>query len=459
MRNAVATVALDTLQGDRMQDWLRMTAADLGRGIGAGEIDPVALTETYLDAIRSHPLRDRIYARLTEERALTEAMAAHDRAKAGRRRSLLDGVPISWKDLFDTAGVLTEAGSALLKGRVPAQDAVVLKNATLAGTVCLGKTHMTELAFSGLGLNPITQTPPCVNDPEAAPGGSSSGAATSVAFGLAAAGIGSDTGGSVRAPAVWNDLVGLKTTAGRLSLDGVVPLIISFDTVGPLTRSVEDAAHLLGAMEGSTPPDLRGASLVGRRIAVLKTMALDDLEDRPAAAFADAVSRLSAAGAQVEEIESPAIREVMDISVVLYTGEAYGQWREVIEANPHLMYDQIIERFRAGATFSAADFAAAWMRLKAARRDWAAATDGYDAVVLPSSAILPPNVKRLESDSDYFKYANLLALRNTRMGNLLGLCSLTLPANSPSCGIMFFARPGTEAALLRLGAAAETALA
>ena len=116
-----------------------------------------------------------------------------------------------------------------MAGRVPTQDAEVLTTATAAGLVCLGKTHMSEIAFSGLGLNPITATPPCVNDHEAVPGGSSSGAAASVAFGLAAAGIGSDTGGSVRVPSAWNDLVGLKTTHGRLPLEGVVPLCLTFD--------------------------------------------------------------------------------------------------------------------------------------------------------------------------------------------------------------------------------------
>ena len=436
-----------------------MTAADLGRGIGEGKIDPVALAEAYLDAVKAHELRDRIYARLTEERAMSEAIAAHDRAKSGRRRSLLDGVPISWKDLFDTAGVATEAGSALLKDRVPERDAVVLRNATEAGLVCLGKTHMSELAFSGLGLNPVTATPPCVNDPEAVPGGSSSGAATSVAFGLAAAGIGSDTGGSVRAPAVWNDLVGLKTTSGRLSLEGAVPLISQFDTVGPLTRSVEDAGLLLGAMEGRPAPDLRGASLKGRRLAVLKTLGLDELEDRPAQAFAGAVDQLSAAGAQIEEIEVPAVLDAFATSAVLFSGQAYGQWREVIEANPDLMYGEILARFRSGQTFSAPDLAAAQLQLEAARREYAAATAGYDAILLPTSPILPPNAKRLETDSDYYKRANLLALRNTRAGNLLGVSALTLPAGHPSCGIMFFGRPFDEAGLLRLGAAAEKALA
>ena len=354
---------------------------------------------------------------------------------------------------------MTEAGSALLKDRVPDRDAVVLKNATEAGLVCLGKTHMTELAFSGLGLNPVTATPPCANDPEAAPGGSSSGAATSVAFGLAAAGIGSDTGGSVRAPSVWNDLVGLKTTSGRLSLEGVVPLIASFDTVGPLCRSVEDCALLMAAMEGSQAPDLRGASLAGRRLAVLKTVAQDEVEDRPARAFADALKKLEAAGAQIEDIEIPAMHDAIATTGPLFSGEAYGQWGAVIEANPHLMYAEILERFRSGKSFSAPDYVAARIRLDAARKAYHAATAAYDAVLLPTSAILPPNVKRLESDSDYFKRANLLALRNTRLGNLMGLCALTLPAGSPSCGIMFFGRPFQEAALLRIGAAAEAALA
>ena len=193
-----------------------------GRAIGAGEVDPVNLTQAFLERIKAHELSDRIYARLTEDRAMAEAQAASVRAKAGARLSLLDGVPISWKDLFDTAGDGTEAGSKLLAGRVPDRDAVVLQNATAMGLVCLGKTHLSELAFSGLGYNPSTATPPCVNDVDAVPGGSSSGAAASVAFGLAPAAIGSDTGGwSVRIPSAWNDLVGLEddpwaVVAGRV---------------------------------------------------------------------------------------------------------------------------------------------------------------------------------------------------------------------------------------------------
>ncbi|MEM8576651.1 MAG: amidase family protein [Pseudomonadota bacterium] len=441
-----------------MQEWLWARACDLGRGIGAGAIDPVTLTEAYLDAMEAHELTGRIYARTTRSRALAEAGAAAARARAGQRLSLLDGVPVSWKDLFDTAGTGTEAGSRLLEGRVPDRDAAVLEAASSAGLVCLGKTHMSELAFSGLGYNPMTGTPPCLNDAEAVPGGSSSGAAASVAFGLAAAGIGSDTGGSVRIPSAWNDLVGLKTTAGRLTLEGVVPLALKFDTIGPLARSVEDCAHLLAAMEGAKPADLAGASLAGRSLAVLRTVALDDVEDAPGAAFESAVDRLSAAGAQITRIDVPAVSDAMSLTGPLIPSEAYGLWHQVIEAAPDKMFPEILQRFRQGRDVSSADYVAGWARLEAARRDYDAATAGFDAVLAPTSAILPPNLERLNIEDDYYKRANLLALRNTRIGNLLGLCALTLPTGVPSCGVMLMAGPGMEERLLRLGVAAEAAL-
>lgn len=439
-------------------NWRWMTAGDLGRGIGAGSIDPVALTEAFLEAIAAHPDAWRIYARTTPERALSMAAAAAGRARAGTRIGLLDGVPLSWKDLYDAAGVECEAGSALLKGRVPQRDAEVLANATAQGLVCLGKTHMSELAFSGLGLNPVTATPPCVNDPQAVAGGSSSGAAVSVGFGLAAAAIGSDTGGSVRIPAAWNDLVGLKTTHGRLSLRGVVPLCERFDTVGPLARNVEDCALLLAALEGGRAADLGGANLGGARLLVLETLALDDLRDAPARGFEAAVTRLAAAGARVERGPVPAVAEAMDLARFLFTPEAYGIWGATIEAAPQLMFAPILERFRAGAAVGAADYVAGWRRLHELRRIWGRKTAAYDAVILPTSAILPPDARRLLADQDYHAAENLLALRNTRIGNLFGLCVLTLPTGQPSCGISLMAGPGQEERLLRLGLAAERAL-
>ncbi|SLN28992.1 Glutamyl-tRNA(Gln) amidotransferase subunit A [Roseovarius litorisediminis] len=441
-----------------MSDWLYMTAGDLGRGIGAGEIDAQALTETYLEAISGHSARDRIYSAVTAERARAEAAAAGARAKAGQRLGPLDGVPISWKDLFDSAGVATEAGSALLKGRVPGRDADVLRNATAAGLVCLGKTHMSELAFSGLGLNPVTATPPCVNDAEAVPGGSSSGAAASVAFGLAACGIGSDTGGSVRIPSAWNDLVGLKTTSGRVSLGGVVPLCARFDTVGPLSRSVEDCALILAALEGGKAADLRGASLKGVRLAALQTVVMDDVRDAPLAGYRSAVERLQAAGAIVDKLDAPEVAEAMPLSGILFTAEAYGTWGDVIEASPDKMFAHILERFRSGRDFKASDYVAAWQRLDALRADWNARVAGYDAVIMPSAPILPPDARRLMEDEDYYLTENLLALRNTRVGNLMGLCAVNLPTGVPSCGIMLCGKPTQEERLLRVASAAEEAL-
>lgn len=442
-----------------MAEWRRMSAGELGRAIGRGEIDPEELTAAFLDAIRTHPVAGRIYARTTEDRALAEAAVASRRAKAGLRLSPLDGVPVSWKDLFDTAGVTTEAGSRLLAGRIPSADAEVLRNATASGLVCLGKTHMTELAFSGLGLNPMTATPPNVNDPARAPGGSSSGAAASVAFGLAAAAIGSDTGGSVRIPAVWNDLVGLKTTAGRLPLKGVVPLAESFDTVGPLCRTVEDAALLLAALEGHSPSDLTGATLKGTRFLVLETVAHDDIRPEPAAGFARALDRLRDAGATLVRGEVPELAEATGLSSVLFTTEAYATWRAEIEAAPQKMYPPILERFRAGAAHSGADFVAAWRRLRALREIWADRTAAFDAVLVPTAPNLPPETARLLSDEAHFAAENLLALRNTRIGNLMGLCALTLPTGVPMTGIMLLGQPMGEEKLLRLGAAAERALA
>lgn len=439
--------------------WSNMTAADLGRAIGKGTINPVELTEFFLDKIDTHPLAARIYARATPLRARGEAMGAATRAKQGQRKGLLDGVPISWKDLFDTAGVATEAGSALLKGRTPKADAAVLETATREGLVCIGKTHMSELAFSGLGLNPVTATSPCINNENAVSGGSTSGGAASVAYGMAPAAIGSDTGGSVRIPAAWNDLVGLKTTSGRLPLTGIVPLCESFDTVGPLAHSVEDCALLLAALEGRKAMDLEGTSLKGSRMMVLETVALDDVRDRPAKGFDDALQRLSRAGATLERGRVPELAEAMALTAILFTTEAYGIWAPTIEIAPEKMFPRILERFRAGASFKGIDFVAAWRRLRVIRNIWAEVTAGYDAVLVPTSPILPPDADRLMTDNDYYVSENLLSLRNTRIGNLMGLCALTLPTAEPSCGISLMAGPMQEDRLLRLGMAAERALA
>lgn len=439
-------------------DWQGLSAADLGRAFAAGRADPVEVAEGYLAAIAAHEHGARIYARATPERARAEAEAARGRARAGTRAGPLDGVPLSWKDLFDTAGVRTEAGTAYLAGRVPGRDAAVLARATQAGTVCLGKTHMTEIAFSGLGLNPVTATPPNVHDAGRLAGGSSSGAAASVAHGLAAAAVGSDTGGSVRLPAAWNDLVGFKPAHGALPLDGVVPLIPSFDTVGPIARTVEDAALLWEAM-GAPRTDLRGAGLAGARVGALEGLVMGGLEDAPARAYEAALDRLSAAGAEVVPVALPNLPRAYDLGAVLYPAEAWAMWREHVEADPQRMFAPVLARLRMGAAVTAADFAAARRALDALRAEAAPALAGLDAVACPTSPILPPLAAEMEADAERFRDLNLLALRNTRMANLLGLASVSVPAGPPACGLMLSALPGREGALLRLADAAARALA
>ncbi|MFT4013872.1 MAG: amidase family protein [Paracoccus sp. (in: a-proteobacteria)] len=439
-------------------DWLKASAAEQGRAILAGLLSPVEQTEAYLDAAARHNYSDRIFARLTTTRARAEAIAAHDRAKAGLRRGLLDGVAISWKDNIDSAGIATEAGSRLLAGRVPAGDARILANATLQGMVCLGKTHMTELAFSGLGLNPMTATPPNSIDPALVPGGSSSGAAVSVALGLAAAAVGSDTGGSIRVPAAWNGLVGFKPTQGTISDEGVVPLCRRFDVAGPLARTVEDCAEIDAVLRGDKTPDLTGADPRRLRLLVLDGVPFEDAREGPVAAFQDAVDRLARAGARIGHIAPPCVAEAMALAPTLFAPEAYGLWQDQIEDAPELMYPPILERFRGGGDIRAADYIAGWERLSRIRADWARLVAGHDAVILPTSPILPPDAARLLADPAYFARENLLTLRNTRIGNLLGLPVISLPTGHPACGIMLMGTAGRDRALLVAASAAEAAL-
>ncbi|MDP5306715.1 amidase [Paracoccus spongiarum] len=442
-----------------MVDWLRAPAVRQGRAIMAGLLDPIDQTEAYLEAARKHRYGRRIYARLTEARARSEAVAAHDRAKAELRHGILDGVAISWKDNIDSGGIVTEAGSKLLEGRVPRKDATVLSRATREGMICLGKTHLSELAFSGLGLNPVTATPPNALDPALAPGGSSSGAAVSVALGLAAAAIGSDTGGSLRVPAAWNGLVGFKPSHDSVPEKGVVPLCRRFDVVGPMARSVEDCAELLAVLAGDKPADLHGASASGLRLMVLDGLPFDDAEAGPLTAFQDALDRLGRAGARISTVATDWLVQAMDLSAQVFAPEAYGIWQAQIEDAPELMWAPILERFRGGAGVSAAEYVAAWEQLVRIRRKWIKeVASGFDAVILPTVPILPPDAARLMQEQDYYVRANLLTLRNTRIANLLALPAVTLPTGHPGCGIMLMGHVGRDRHLLRVAAGAEAAL-
>jgi aspartyl-tRNA(Asn)/glutamyl-tRNA(Gln) amidotransferase subunit A len=431
------------------------SAAELGRRIAAGRVDPVELAEEYLARVGEADPDRQIYARLTPDRALAEAQAARNRARKGERLSPLDGVPVSWKDLFDTAGTATESGSLLLKGRVPDRDAKVLRHAAAAGAVCLGKTHQTELAFSGLGINPRTATPPNRAMPGHCPGGSSSGAAASLAFDLAPLAIGSDTGGSVRIPACWNNLVGLKTTHGALSNEGVVPLCPGFDTPGPLARSVEDAALAFTAMGGGNADLSAAPGLRSMHLLVVETIVLDDCDAPVREAFEAALDRLARAGTHIERAPLPELAEMAPLGPVLFPHDAWKEWGELIEAKGEIMYPPIRQRFSQGRNVGEADYLAAWEKLRELRRSFEARIAPFDAVLSPTVATLPPAVAPLLADADAFAAANLKALRNTRFFNMAGGCALTLPLPQTACGLQMALGAGKDVRLLQAGAAVE----
>ena len=450
------------------QAWHEMSALELGAGIGDGGIDPVALAEHFLDRIAAIDGDHSIYLTITRDRALAEAGAARGRSRRGLRVGPLDGVPISWKDLYDSAGVATTAATPLLAGRVPDADCRLLARATRAGMICLGKTNLTEFAFSGLAINPHTGTPanPFDAEVERVPGGSSSGAAVSVARGLAAAGIGSDTGGSVRIPAAWNGLVGLKTTAGLLPMDGVIPLSPTLDTAGPLTRDVADANAILAVLAARPPADLTGASLAGERLLAPRNEAWDGIEPGIEAAARTAIERLAAAGAEIVWDAAPELGEVAPLFAEhgsLVAVEGYATWGALVEANADSVYHNVRDRFRMGAEVSAAAVQALRQGLDrlAARLD--ARLAGYSAMVMPTTRISPPPIADLIADDDAYFAANMGALRNATLGNVLDVCAVTLPCGDDGgglpVGLMLFARRFTEPALLRLAAAVESALA
>lgn len=448
--------------------WHDMTALELGAAIADGMIDPVALTEHFLDRIATDDPDHLVYLRLTPERARAEAEAARVRAQAGQRRGPLDGVPLSWKDLVDSAGVETNGAARALQGRVPAHDATLLARATRAGTVCLGKTNLTEFAFSGLGINTTYGTPPNAHDDDVAriPGGSSSGAAVSVARGLAPAGIGSDTGGSVRIPASLNGVVGLKTTAGDLTLDGILPLSPTLDTIGPLTRDVADANAVWSVLSGRKAADLSGASLKGKRFLAPTNGLWADVDPGIDRAVRTGVEALERAGAtvaweQVDEIDQAV--QIMGKGGGVVTVEAFACWGDLVEEKPDLIYANMLPRFRDGTKLAGYDLVRMQNELEAVQAVMYRRLAGWDAMIAPTVPMSPPPIADLIDDEGAYRKANRGTLRNTTPGNLLKLCALTLPCGHDDmglpAGLMVMQRANQEASLLRLGKAIETALA
>jgi aspartyl-tRNA(Asn)/glutamyl-tRNA(Gln) amidotransferase subunit A len=448
-------------------NWEHQPALALGGAIENGRTDPRDLTEAFLSRIEEQDKGHTIFVRVTTARARAEAEAAAKRAKSGMRLSALDGVPLSWKELFDVNGEPSTACSNLLLDNVAAKDAVAVERMSRAGTVLLGKTTMTELAFSGLGLNPIFGTPENPHSPDTAraPGGSSSGAGVSVACGLAAAALGSDTGGSVRIPASWNGLVGLKTSWGRVPLEGTVPLSPSLDTIGPLTRTVADAAALFSLLSRRRA-DIRDVALRDHAVIVPDNLVFEGLDRGVAKTIESAIDKLGRAGLRIIHKKLSSLEEVQELAwerVGLLTSEAYGLWGADVEAGQDKMFSSVASRFLMGKNGSAAALAVAIEARGYLQQRYATETRGFDAVLMPTVASSPPEIAPLLNDDKAYGDANRMALRNTTLGNQLNLCALTLPVGSDALnlpvGLMAQAAHGRDEHLLRLGRAMEMALA
>lgn len=443
------------------------TLNELNQALNEGRTTSVALTEAALARARDEAGEGaRVYTKLYAEAALAQARASDTLRAAGIVRSAVEGLPISIKDLFDVEGETTMAGSVARAGEPAAYaNAEVVQRLIAAGAVIIGRTNMTEFAYSGLGINPHYGTPlnPYDRATGRIPGGSSSGAAVSVTDGMAVAAIGSDTGGSVRIPSALCGLTGFKPSAWRVSMEGVLPLSANLDSIGPIAASVRCCAELDAILSGDGGPAPQALPLRGLRLAVPTTLALDGMDSHVAASFEAAVARLREAGALVDELAVPEFAQLAAINAKggFTAAEAWAWHRDLI-ARAGQRYDpRVVSRIMRGKDMSAADY----LDLLDAREAWVAAVDhriaGYDALIMPTTPIVAPAVADLAADEAYYA-ANGLILRNPTLINFLDGCALSLPchaAGTAPVGLMIAASNGADRRVLAIGLAVEELLA
>lgn len=418
-----------------------------------------ALVDRSIEAAGKTPY---VFTRLYPEAARAAAVHADALRAAGIEASPLAGLPVSVKDLFDIAGETTLAGSIVLKDAAPAaSDAPAVKRLRMAGAAIVGKTNMTEFAFSGVGINPHYGTPANPSDKSVAriPGGSSSGAAVSVAAGLCVAGLGSDTGGSIRIPAALCGLVGFKPTARRVPAAGALPLSTTLDTVCAITRSVDDCI-LIDGIIADQPLSISRLPLDGLRLAVPGTVMLDALDAHVATSFAATLSRLSAAGAKIIDMPLGLLAEAADINK--FSGAESYAWHRELLAECASDYDfRVAKRIRTGATMLAADY----IDLHRKRRGWIACMEEalapFDAMIMPTVPIVAPPIADLEASEETFFKFNALLLRNPSTVNLLDGCAVSLPCHAEGTlpvGLMIAGLAMADSKVLAVARAVESAL-
>lgn len=408
----------------------------------------------------------RVFLHVMRKEALANAEGIDKLRAAGTPPSRYAGIPVSIKDLFDIKGQVTRAGSRVLDDRPAAsEDAVAVARLRQAGFVVIGRTNMTEFAFSGIGINPHYGTPKNAWDRASGgrvPGGSSSGAAVSVADGMAHMGLGTDTGGSCRIPAAFNGIVGYKPTASRVPTTGALPLSTTLDSVGPLARTVACCAIADAVLAGVPPRKLMPTALRRLRIAVPKTFVLADMEPKVARDFEQALAALSNAGAEVAHIDIPEFDDIPKINAKSgFSAPEALAWHKELIAERGAQYDpRVLVRLNRGHEQTAVDYIGLFGARAKLIAGVAARLREFDVMAMPTTPIVAPEIAALAMD-DAFARANMLALRNPSVINMLDGCSISLPmhaAGEAPTGLMLAAMAGSDNALFDAAAAVEALL-
>ena len=441
------------------EHWL--TIGEVAQLLRSKEISPVRLVEICLNRIKRLNPTLNAFILVTAESALAQAREAEAEIGRGRWRGPLHGVPIALKDLFDTAGVRTTAASGLFKDRVPIEDCEVVRRLKAAGAVLLGKLNMHEFAYGGSSV--ISFFGP-VRNPwsiEHIAGGSSSGSAVAVAAGLCYGALGSDTGGSIRQPSAYCGTVGLKPTYGRVSTRGVIPLSWSYDHIGPITRSAADAAIMLQALAGYDPdeptsvdvpvPDYLAALADSRplRVGIPRDFFYENLDPEIESAIATAVSAIGKLASSVQDVETPAGN---DISVL--RAEAYAYHFENVSKSPGAYQPDTLRRILSGQNVSLASYIQTRRQVDQWRRDVRKVFDSVDLLITPTTPVPPAKIAELLADLDRLRSNEVLALRNTRPFNVLGLPTISVPCGFTKTGLpigmQITGAPWAEGKVLRL---------
>jgi aspartyl-tRNA(Asn)/glutamyl-tRNA(Gln) amidotransferase subunit A len=447
-------------------DRVMSTIAEQANALAEGRITSRSLVEESLARIADpNGEGPRAFIKVHAETACAMADAMGALRRAGRAPSPYAGIPIALKDLLDIAGEPTPAGSRVLADAPPAQHhAVVVRRLLAAGFVPVGRTNMTEFAFSGLGINPHYGTPrsPWDRATGRIPGGSSSGSAVAVADGMVSAALGTDTGGSCRIPAAFCGIVGYKPTARRVPTQGALPLSFSLDSIGPIGASVSCCTTIDAILAGEQPNPPQPAEINGLRLVVPQNFMLEGLAPEVGAAFQHALSALSAAGARIVEARFPELDELPAVNAAggFAAAEAYA-WHRRLLAERGGEYDPRIRlRIERGARISAADYVDllnARTRLIASLN---ARTAAFDALVMPTCPIIPARIADLEDEREYNR-VNLLSLRNTAPANFFDRCAISLPCHAPGSapvGLMLTGETMADARLFAIAAATESVL-